>query len=240
MWKKCKVVMLPTDEKATLLLTRNNKLHNTELDSPNIEYLQGTSFQHLYILSDDEIKEEDHHNWFYHEQEGVIFINYIKEESCLNNDKMMNFFKGSLKKIIASTDSSLIVKDTTKEVYGKSPNKLLPSIPQSFIDLFISEYNKGNKIEEVMVEYECELVKNRINCDECGYPSSESLYDIEDIKTSLKHNLILRLNSDNTINIQSVKDSWTREEVIGMLNQVNVLSCYKTDFDLEKWIKDNL
>jgi len=211
MWKKCKVVILPTNGKAILGLGLSKQGVLVKYDyTVNIENDQYFQKQHLYILSDDAIKEGD---WYYN-----YTLKRIVQAVVLGHQ--------TAKKIIASTDSSLTVKDTTKEVYGKSPDKLLPSIPQSFIDLFVSEYNKGHKIEEIMVEYE-KMVMVSLENDEKLVKHGDSFLE-------------LKLNPDNTINIKSIKDSWTREEVIGMLNQVNVLSCYRTDFDLEEWIKDNL
>jgi hypothetical protein len=234
MYKKCKVIMLPTDGKAILGLGLSKQgmlIHyGNTINIENDQYFQK---QHLYILSDDEIKDNDYY----------IEENHTFQTNC--NFVRLNMNKDILK-VIASTDSSLTVKDTTKEVYGKSPNKLLPSIPQSFIDLYVSEFNKGNKIEEVMVEYD-EHIESACICDtqekltKCiHYGGGENcMRRFDDGKFWHKWDM-LKLNSGNTINIRLIKDSWTREEVIGMLNQVNVLSCHKTDFDLEEWIESNL
>ena len=56
MFKKCKVVMLPTNEKANALWWSGHKLY---VKGP--EDSSRGELNHLYFLSDDEIKEGD---WF--------------------------------------------------------------------------------------------------------------------------------------------------------------------------------
>ena len=198
MWKKYKVVMLATNKAVwpnCIWLGRiSSQLRlDQSYDSSHISDPIDNSMlpQHLYILSDDEIKEGD---WFIAENRPQQCIDIL--------DKMIHFrdkrgfrivpYKGS-RKIIATTDSSirsLISYDSSVE--DSEQYKYLPSIPQSFIDKYVSEYNKGNTIEEVRVEYEDELTPNR--------------------QLSSK-NRIPKINPDNTINIKSIKDSWTRDEV---------------------------
>lgn len=79
--------------------------------------------QHLYITSDDEIKEGD---WAISTPSGKIY--QVGNAEYANKDKD--------KKIIASTDEYL----------------RLPQPSKMFIDEFISEYNKGNIIKYVLVE----------------------------------------------------------------------------------------
>lgn len=131
-------------------------------------------------------------------------------------------------KVIATTDSSLLETTVNIGDYKRNPNYIKAKtsfllIPQSFIDKYISEYNKGNKIEKVMVEW---------------LRSSDGHYDENDVWHWKE--LGPKLNSDNTINIQILKDNWNREEVINMLNQINCLSCVDDKFDVYKWIENNL
>ena len=58
---------------------------------------------HYIVVDDSEIKEEDYKSYFFHPKEGIVFIDYIKGQSCLCNEKMIDFFKGSLQKITHST-----------------------------------------------------------------------------------------------------------------------------------------
>jgi hypothetical protein len=241
--------MLPTDkaENAILLFNGRNKFAEYHKDKFfTQQYLKcmgtdGCNSFHLYILSSAyEIKEGDNHNWFYHEMEGVVFIDYIKKEHCLCNNKGLDFFIGSLKKVIASTDSSLKLyeSETIANSAGFSLNTddiCIPSIPQSFIDRYVSEYNKGNKIEEVMVEYDSDLIIQ-------GEKDSFNYDDGKKLNTNVGK---LKLNSDNTINITFIKDSWTREEVIDLCAnayETGRRSTVISDIELlfSKWVESNL
>ena len=208
MWKKCKVVMLATDKrdntKSMLWLGRiSNRLRYNANGTSWID--SSVLIQHLYILSDDEIKEGD---WILTSANKVVIALNIHEK--LPNDA---------KKVIATTDSSLrILKSHAIHEVGDVIK--VPLIPQSFIEKYVSEYNKGNKIEEVMVEYEDELTPNR--------------------QLSSK-NRIPKINPDNTINIKSIKDSWTREEIIKIIHKFNYsYSCSKTIKSVDNWIENNL
>lgn len=150
----------------------------------------------LYILSDDEIKKGDFvYSILTHK---IEVIQDIRTEVCFAH-----------KKVIATTDTNL-----TK----------VAQIPQQFIKYYVSEYNKGNVITEVMVKYE-------------EY-ADEELYKIKELK----------INPDNTINIKSVKESWNRNEVIelmekaidrGMQLKKDYKVIHKKDH-IDKWIENNL
>ena len=168
--KKCKVVMLPTNNKAILYLDSIGIYSKNRVDNSILGH-------NLYILSDDEIKEGD---WYLDTLNNLVFP-YNKIHKQLPTDK----------KIIALTDSSLM-SVTGQMIHGSYH----PSIPQSFIGYYISEYNKSNKIEEVMVEYE-----NIFH----GYFDQGG----EDWRLKLK------LNSNTiNINITPIKDNWTRDKMI--------------------------
>lgn len=137
--------------------------------------------QHLYILSDDEIKEGD---WYHNSID-----NSIKQASDW-------IYVSTCKKIIATTNTSLILHDNSKnnkcfgtQLSGKCSH-ILPQIPTSFIQYFIEQYNNGNVITKVNVEY---------------------VIWTQDIKTG---KFSLFINPFNCINIKTVKDSYSRDEVI--------------------------
>ena len=110
------------------------------------------------------------------------------------------------KKIIATTDKSLTINIT--RILGVT--RELPQISQSFIEYFVSKYNKGNIITKVMVEYE---VRN----------------DFKDMEDALNGDAYkLKINSDNTINIKSIKDSWNKYEFIANLIK------YREDYETFK------
>jgi hypothetical protein len=137
--KKCQVVMLSTNEKAKKgQLVINEELPKDKLFIAWID-AQRSLGQHLYILSDDEIKEGD---WCLFKQ--IIGSEYKlckitykfgnQLTSLLENGNKQEEASQYYKKIIATTDESL----------G------LPQPSQSFIEKFVEEYNKGNVITEVI------------------------------------------------------------------------------------------
>lgn len=220
--KRCKIIILPTNE-------RSEELDQLFYDNGNLflSHMRWTEkeltnpdrrkYQHLYILSDDEIKEND---WCINRNLDTIY----QIKAIVGN--LENWIK-----IIATTDSSfkLYESETLAKASGFSLNTndiLLPSIPQSFIDKYVSEFNKGNKIEEVMVEYLLE-----------EYEHDGKRYHHTDGRMCSK------VNSDNTINISSIKDSWTREEVIKLCMKLsNDYKLYNAANSTQfyDWIENNL
>ena len=215
-FKKCKVVMLPTNQKSRLFKA-GGSLHYL---SHAVDDGEGwRSPQHLYIISDDEITSKkllntndyyyirNHYNeWYVGKFNGVSF-------DFINNDGNFDSNLFVCKKIIATTDVSL----------G------LPQPSQQFIQKYIEEYNKGNVITDVLVEYN-DTSKNE-------FPAFGSP-------------VWLKINpKDNTITIKKVKDSYTREEVIVLCHKhllmvlmlEGLVPIGKTiNNETEEWIEENL
>ena len=224
LFKKVKVVMLSTNEKAKF-----NDLVIHPIDGLLVQFKHQNCTevaQNLYFLSDEEIKEGD---WMFHNLDKKP-IQWNGEETE-SNPSVYDY-----KKIIATTDKSL----TINSIYGvdsfdtsifsgsgKSEIVKLPqmfNLPQpstSFIEKFVEEYNKGNVITEVMVEWEYNSYSTKTNGE-------------------LTADLKLKINpKDNTITIRKVKESWNREEVLQLLRIAFFRNGgTKTDFD--KFIKENL
>jgi hypothetical protein len=93
--------------------------------------------QHLYLISDDEIKEGD---WYYSPETKQVY-NQSNHETSL-----------PCRKIIATTDTSLFYDKPFRSNYGGSKATMLPQIPESFIQAYIKAYNEGKPITEVAVE----------------------------------------------------------------------------------------
>lgn len=150
MFKKANVVMLPTNEKANIFL--RNRVTSKELFSSS-PYLPQTGNsinsdvigQHLYITSDEEIKEGDWCILF--DSFGHLFTNdaqqYIPSKGHILNN--------GLRKVIATTDNELGHGDNVGAWYS------LPQPSQAFITKYVEEYNKGCQIIEVLVEYIYEM-----------------------------------------------------------------------------------
>ena len=211
MYRNCQIIMLSTNEKAVGLGARNWYFPNTK------KLVINSLESNLYILSDDKIKEGD----YYFDSNYRLIMKASKVST--------NTINNTYKKVIVTTDSSLSLDSTGFVTFNLNTNKtsLLPQIPQQFIEHYINEYNKDNQIENVMVDYEEERYSTF-----SGQNNSESSKDVWTNK--------LKINSDNTINIKPVKDSWDREEVISLIDKFDTkfADCSKEQFD--KWIEDNL
>lgn len=226
-FKRAQVVMLHTSRNSGCL-TQNR--HTGKLS------YQGSASsadnRHLYIISDDEIKEGD---WCLIDGNKIgkrtnkqTYPDCTDGESHLCyyyiiNGEERSYHVSHCKKIITTTDTSLKPSCTCTEsaaIYCGSKCQIsLPQPSQQFIEKYIEEYNKGKKITDVMVEYE-----NIIALD------GHTVIGIE-----------LKINpKDNTITIKKVKDSWNREEVVELLNKLNNTLNIGSDLTLEQWIRENL
>jgi hypothetical protein len=200
MWIKRDVVMLPTNEKAKLgLLTVG--LRSSE---KYIEPIADGINQHLYFLSDEEIKEADwcltglrrfrQCNSFTYSQDGKTLNGYLFSDGTKDT-------KNNCKKIIATTDYSLgidVIPRGFKSGVGALSHKRtinLPEPSQYFLEEFVGEFNEGNLIKEVMVEYEIYFG---------GLSTRQAAIKNKQFQVNV--------NQDNTINIERVKDSWTNKE----------------------------
>ena len=244
--KKAKVVMLPTNEKVIntkeyqlllsaslfwtskieierytegwFFLNNSSAPNSCAITIPNVELFK---HQHLYIISDDEIKEGD---WCYDKRpdENGDLVDIVYQVKNIEFELRTS----TEKKIIATTDSSLW---RPSHKYA-SDVILLPQPSQQFIEKFIEEYNKGNMITDVLVEYELKITHDgRIN-------NNTKMW--EELKINPK---------DNTITIKKVKDYYTREEVVKLLvDCCGEVSCEdgkllgKNPEELYKWIEENL
>lgn len=222
-YKECGVVMLEaTNGSSHILINPSNGVlyyHEQSCD------IGAHRLQHLYITSDDEIKEGDKVLIFNNEGNIKIFSPKI----CSTVAKSMNLSnkdsdptQHKYKKIIATTDTSLYINaifEQDMHMYQKG----LPQPSDKFIQAYIDAYNKGEKIEKVLVELEmyAEDITNFIN-----------------YKPKLK---------DNNIIIKKVKDSWSRAEVetshLSMAVDIakHILEGNSfTTFNPEKWIEENI
>lgn len=177
--------------------------------------------QHIYITSDEEIKEGD----WYCSPTGIVSQHNGTEK-----------LPDGWKKIIATTDKSLT---QFNQYVGENEGYMtsLPQPSQSFIEKYVEEYNKGNIITDIMVEYEEDLIKIYDNSG--GHPGGH--WESNPINEGLK----LIINPDNTINIKPIKDSWNIKELSGILSMYKQYIFSKTGRETEilptdKWIESNL
>lgn len=215
-FKRTKVVMLPTNEKASLLLgtSTEGQLVKSNGSISNSAHLKN---QHLYFLSDDEIKEGD---WYINSGELARWSGTPIIMKCNSFKESVDYsrFKNSYKKIIATTDKTLTwIKHDDTVPYPKGTQYFLPQPSETFLQKFIYAYNNGDPITEVMVEYKHLQSTTGLN------------------EAWLKVN-----SSDNTITIRKMKDSWTREEVVSLCREAVSYNFNIQGSLFEKWIEENI
>jgi len=204
--------MLPTKER-TLILRNKYKFteaHGNPLvfDDKTIDKIEERGYipQHLYLTSDDKIKEGDYAwdkqtNSIYkvgkftskagHEAHSIKLLKSDVKEGETYTFIGTRYSQYS-KKIIATTDKSL------KRAENDPHNKHSRTLPQPS-KTFIKDYCKAGGIDEVMVEYEA-LVKAYIPF------------------TNAK-DYIPKVNSHNEITIHPIKNSYTIKELQELCKQ---------------------
>lgn len=215
-FKRAKGVMLPTRDNHSQL--EIDDLNTNKLSFELKQYVCKNP-QHLYIISEDEIKEGD---WCYCKLDSKP-IQYFKEKyQSIRND----IREYGYKKIIATTDTSVTYNYYDSDSYGIPQVFKLPQPSQQFIEKYIESYNKGEVITDLLVEYS---------------PSSITLqtYSNQQIDDSLKA-LSLKVNpKDNTITTKKLKDNFTINEIEKALINTKLLT--NNEFkDIWKVMKENL
>jgi len=200
---KGKVVMLKAESSNIILRNRDGIMHHRDYYGSAWKDM-GDVYQHLYITSDDEIKEGD---WCYDEKFKGIFQ---------YNEEIYSHVLHLLKKVIATTDTSLTIPHKHKEL----PDWNLPSPSESFIKAYIEAYNNGNVIEDVLVEVNIDLI------NEFSSGDTPTIFDIK-----LKNNNII---------IKKMKDSWTREEMCSNMQQYMEYCKFLGYITPQQWIEENL
>ena len=201
MLKKCKIVILPTNQQTKYLMVYSDvEKTKGKLILNGLKNDEYKEYQHLYIIS--YIEKPDNGDYY--------IIDDVPE--LLKNNGLV-FIDDSCRKVIATTNKTLSQTSRTE----------IPQPSEQFIQKYIEEYNRGNIITDVLVEYELisneEYFLNTINPDE-NVP-----YFDENLKINPKY---------NTISIKKVKDSYTKEEVDRMLDE----QASKTTAEMMEKFKD--
>ncbi len=239
MLKKCKVVVLPTNEKAKIGIgkTPNGLLNYLKL-LPNTKAIIN-DLQHVYIVSDEEIKEGNWYLWLNNKQISEASKNIVDTDLQILNRHLKS---SHIAKIIATTDKSL---KYSVEQFDGVHSWNLPAPSQLFIEKYIQKYNQGNPITDIMVEYEPKRwIKNPNISKEQDILDTDNIKTLEDYDKYLDYNI--KINpKDNTIIIKPIKDSWNREEVIKLLSNLQDNLSDNQYFhnkyrSLDKWIEENL
>lgn len=234
MKKTFKVVMLPT-KKASLFNLDKDKLKRSI--NPIGNGYNGTYMpQHLYIISDEEIKEGDYY--------------ILRPESKIKQSwNTLPINPREWVKIEASTDKQL------SEDYKRYEPHHLPQIDESFIQEYIKAYNEGKPITEV----DLEMVNPFHQNDDLTQKEIEKMWFI---KTNPDNTVIIHksneldkiLKNANPLNKEIVEleyqisQMYTKDDVIKLIESkineyTNGAECdieYNALFNFKDWIQDNL
>ncbi len=222
-FKKCKVIMLPTEQKSNIFYAIGHNYFTSSFQQLANTINSDCKGYHLYTISDDEIQDDD---WCIN-QDNVLFKS--GNNPTFNNADLY----GECKKIIATTDTSLrhqcIMKDGT---VTDNYSNVLPQPSQQFIEHFIGSFNQNKIITDVLVEYESESYNNRFNSTKNGIKSE-----------NWRKSMLLKINSNNIITIKELKKTWNREELINVfkmcIQDCNSESGFRYD-EFDDWIEENL
>jgi hypothetical protein len=214
--------MLPTSKANNALIMQmgSYKYFKEYFTQSYLRDINAASY-HLYITSDDEIKEGD---WVYNKVQKTVFKADASFMKLIGNSLSTNH------KIIATTDTSLTTPYMTgkrqQEINGVPQVKPLPQLSQQLIQAYCNK-----PFDEIEVEY---VYRGHFNM-----PSEH-------------WDCILKTNQSNNIITSFIKDSYSREEVIGLFELLtyemaqkiigNRKSKYPYEHDIipQDWIKENL
>lgn len=157
-FKRVEVIMLPSKNPQVsyggdIYLAHHDitsyplRIANGKPNSPT-SYRKECVKQHLYIISNDEIKKGD---WFIYDNK--IYKSILTNGECITIEGGygLSFLKTECKKII-STTNKLPLNDCTTP--WTLEHKYIPQPSQQFIEKYIECYNKGEIITDILVEYD--------------------------------------------------------------------------------------
>ena len=134
---------------------------------------------HLYILSDEEIKEGDWYVWLGNKQICQA-IGYRETDMYgLNAHVKAN----DVVKIIATTELLQMKPDTVVT------EQYVPQIPESFLPIYVKAYNEGNPITEVELECKGTMswdIKLTDNNEVVIHLPEEKMYSRDEVKAFAK------------------------------------------------------
>jgi hypothetical protein len=202
-----------------------NGLHLVTGNSNNSLDLQPQHFYFTIPQSDLEISRINIGDYCLKWSGGKWIVVFMDEFQYKLYNELWNEVK--YEKIIATTDTSLKIHTIEQFGLGASCDKYtdIPSIPQSFIEHFISEYNKGRIVKQV----EIELEKPKYINSNFTKPYADG---------------IVKLNQQNEISIVTPKQVYSKEEVDLLIKRAitayDVTVSNEIEWNTDNWIKDNI
>lgn len=173
MWKKHKLVVLPTKDNSKFgKIYENNTFHFYTNENTFLDNL--ANCQHLYILSNEEIKEGD---WICYDSKDIY--QFEKSNNSKSHD-VVNTLKEKYKKVMATTDPKLH-KEGIPDIPIEFQQEWVKN-PQEEIEVeYKSTLHIGEEVDDSYPKYfpleVIKLTNNSINCRLI----EDSWDDIEDI-----------------------------------------------------------
>jgi hypothetical protein len=227
MTKEHEIILLASD-KSFIHLSHNKLI--TSIEETGVSDLYKSIPQHLYVISNEFIKEKE---YFFDKKDNCIYRSVDEQNANSINETRELYDIERYYKIIATTNDKISINlgkekhvAPTNSNYDQIYTRLCPypKPSQEFIEHFISQYNKGNVLSKVEVEY--------------GY-NEERIVNNKDIG-----DYSLVINSDNTINISIPSTKiYTSEEVKQIVHkyreEMGIFgNCNDKDCDI--WLENNL
>ena len=223
MFKRCQVVMLPTEKASSMVLSLTDK----KLKLSENSYFVG-HFQNIYILNNEIADKGDY--TIYH---GKVYQVLGEKNTYIETDVAWLYPESNkLYKIIATTDKLVVgyIQQQNNEV---DIVKTLPQPSEAFIKAYIEAYNNGNPITEVMIEF--------YDWSDC--PKEAKIHTMTESNWGTQYVGKLKVDKNNTITIRKIKDSWNREEVVSLLKEYRncVMNVGPEEIEyLNNFVKENL
>jgi len=150
MLKECNVVMLPTKEKTEIYYHNPTEVLIYQQDKTYTAPEGSRDYKHIYILSNDKIKEGD---WYFNKDMRTTEYGVLRADSERLAELATN--APSCVKIIASTNNALKECQCRHQEHKMSCKMQwpLPCPPETFIKEYVEKFNSFDVITKVSVEY---------------------------------------------------------------------------------------
>lgn len=209
MWNKCKVILLPTSSKPEIGQICQNNIQTFIYSKEHVKYhaldllveYKSTKFFYIYLLSSDDIKDND---WY---------INLNDEYITPNIFSHLTEKKQGMYKIIASDD----------------PVLLLPKPSLDFKKIYSHSLNMNKKINDVMVKYnDVRIVESSESYDDdVLVVNGQEVMAFDKDQPEILHKKSLSyqgvfVDRNNTITITKLKNNFTYDDVREIIRETAI------------------
>lgn len=237
--------MLPTEDKTTIIYNSSLKIIGDDkyFSKVAVQLNNYINYQHLYITSDDEIKENDWCLCFINNKYQIRQVDRLGHSENIITTIVTSVNLLDCKKIIATTDKLKTGQHTLKDNQGYAPIKGIVTIDEYLpqpSQAFIEKYCELGGIDKVLVEYE----ENGLRCYKCGKDEEYCIKHLKNCLGYFESKYKLKTDSSNNIITSFIKDNYSKEEVETLLfNYANDNALLSTKSDIKQfnyWIEQNL